>query len=129
MPHDQGPILFVIPDEQLRQELAAALDERESPYPYRMIATSRAARDLLTHEAVGCVVMTKDAALGGEDGQSGLVATHLSLPPTVTLLQAGDGYPDHLYNPEALHTWCTMPFSLEELFEEIARVLRRAQSP
>jgi hypothetical protein len=58
--------------------------------------------------------MTKLAAL--DDGMNGLIATQKQLPPTVTLIQPGDDYPDYLYTPSAFHDWCTLLFSLDELF-------------
>jgi hypothetical protein len=47
--------------------------------------------------------------------------------PTVTLIATGDGYPAYLYDPKAFHDWCTIPFSLDELFGRVDRVVRRAE--
>jgi hypothetical protein len=124
----EHPILFAIPDDQLRLILETFLQYEESPYPYRIVATTQAAREALSREYIRCLIMTKEVALGGDDGQSGLIATCPALPPTVTFIRPGEGYPDYIYIPYAFHTWCTLPFSLDALFGEIGRVLRRAEA-
>ena len=119
-------VLFVIPDEQLRQALAVALQQYGNPYPYEVVATNQEARSLLERGGVRCIVMTKAAALAGDDGKTGLVVTQSGLPPTITLLQREDGFPDYLYTPNEFHDWCTIPFSLDELYGRLSRLLERA---
>ncbi len=72
--------------------------------------------------------MTLSMALAGADGMSGLTKLFPKLPPTVTLLERSDGFPDYLYETYSFHDWCTIPFSLDELFERVARVVNRAES-
>jgi len=119
-------ILFIIPDEQIRSALATALQRYENPYSYKVVATNQEARSILANRNVRCIVMTKAVALTGDDGKTDLMAAQSGLPPTITLLQRGDGFPDYLYKSDEFHDWCTMPFGLDELYDRLSRLLKRA---
>ena len=120
-------VLFIVPDEQLRSTLTDALQQYENPYPHKVVTNYQEAQSILENEIVCCIVMTKTVALAGEDDETGLIATQSGLPPTITLLRHGDGYPDYLYRPNEFHDWCTMPFSLDELYDRLKRLLERAR--
>ena len=119
-------VLFIVPDEQLRSTLTDTLQQYENPYPYKVVANKQDIQSVLENEMVCCIVMPKAVALAGEDGKEGLIATQSGLPPTITLLRHGDGYPDYLYRPNEFHDSCTIPFGLDELYDRLKRLLERA---
>jgi len=117
-------ILFVIQDGSLLNMLKRAL--RDIPHPYHIVTSIQDAQEVIQSQTVHCLVLTADVALAAEHSENGLL---LQLPPalpTVTLLQPGDPYPAYLYEPETFHDWCTIPFSLDELFARIDRTVSRA---
>ena len=124
----RAPILFAISDQDMRSILNQALEKYDSPYPYIFVAGITEAVSVLREQTVRCLVMTLDMALAGADGMSGLIKLFPKLPPTVTLLNRGDGFPNYLYETHSFHDWCTFPFSLDELYERVARVVSRAES-
>jgi len=124
MNSDRQIILIVIPQESMRNVLVEALREYECPYPYEIVSTTREAHEVLSKRIVQAIIMTASAALSGDDGQNGLIATQTELPPTVTLIEDGT-FPDYLYIPGAFNDWCTVPFSLDELFTRLTYLLER----
>jgi DNA-binding response OmpR family regulator len=120
-------ILFALPDEDFRNVITDALKEHGCPFSFEIVTTAREAQNILLQGNVQAIVMTKSIALSGDDGTNGLIMSQVKLPPTITLLNKEDGYPDYLYIPEAFHDWCTMPFDLEELYTRISTVIKRSQ--
>jgi len=117
-------ILFVIRDDSLRDMLKHAL--RDTPRPCHIVASIQDAQEVMQSQPVHCLVTTADVALAAEHSQDGLLPQLPPALPTVTLMQPGDPYPDYLYEPETFHDWCTIPFSLDELFARIDRTVSRA---
>jgi len=124
MKSEEQIILIVIPEENIRTVLVEALHDYECPFSYEIVSTTQESRNILSKGIVQAIIMTKSAALAGDDGMNGLMKTQIELPPTITLIQ--DGFPDYLYIPGAFNDWCTMPFSLDELFSRLSFLLKRA---
>ncbi len=122
---DNQKVLLVIPEENIRNVLAEALHAYESAFSCEIVSTVQEARDLLSTGSVQAIIMTKSAALSGDDGMNGLMTLQADLPPTITLIQDGD-FPDYLYAADTFNDWCTMPFSLDELFSRLSALLERA---
>lgn len=90
-------ILILIPEDDLRNVLAEALQDYECPYSYEIVSTIQESRKILSKGIVRAIIMTKSVALSCDDGINGLITTQSELPPTVTLIQPKDSYPDYLY--------------------------------
>jgi DNA-binding response OmpR family regulator len=128
MTFDKRIVLIVIPDDNLRNELSEALQENGCPFSYEVVSNTNEAQNILSQGIVQAIIMTKSVALLGDDGTNGIITSQLELPPTVTLLQQGDGYPDYLYMPGAFHDWCTIPFDLQELYKRLFGVMKRSNN-
>jgi DNA-binding NtrC family response regulator len=128
MTFDKRIVLIVIPDDNLRNELSEALQENGCPFSYEVVSNTNEAQNILSQGIVQAIIMTKSVALLGDDGTNGIITSQLELPPTVTLLQQGDGYPDYLYMPGAFHDWCTIPFDLQELYKQLFGVMKRSNN-
>jgi DNA-binding response OmpR family regulator len=128
MTFDKRIVLIVIPDDNLRNELSEALQENGCPFSYEVVSNTNEAQNILSQGIVQAIIMTKSVALLGDDGTNGIITSQLELPPTVTLLQQGDGYPDYLYIPGAFHDWCTIPFDLQELYKRLFGVMKRSNN-
>jgi hypothetical protein len=125
MTFDKRILLIVIPDDNLRNELSEALQENGCPFSYEVVSNTNEAQNILSQGIVQAIIMTKSVALLGDDGTNGIITSQLELPPTVTLLQQGDGYPEYLYIPGAFHDWCTIPIDLQELYKQLFGVMKR----
>ena len=128
MTFDKRTVLIVIPDDNLRNELSEALQENGCPFSYEVVSNTNEAKNILSQGIVQAIIMTKSVVLLGDDGTNGIITSQLELPPTVTLLQQGDGYPDYLYIPGAFHDWCTIPFDLQELYKRLFGVMKRSNN-
>ena len=128
MTFDKRTVLIVIPDDNLRNELSEALQENGCPFSYEVVSNTNEAQNILSQWIVQAIIMTRSVALLGDDGTNGIITSQLELPPTVTLLQQGDGYPDYLYIPGAFHDWCTIPFDLQELYKRLFGVMKRSNN-
>ena len=128
MTFDKRIVLIVIPDDNLRNELSEALQENGCPFSYEVVSNTNEAQNILSQGIVQAIIMTKSVVLLGDDGTNGIITSQLELPPTVTLLQQGDGYPDYLYIPGAFHEWCTIPFDLQELYKRLFGVMKRSNN-
>ena len=128
MTFDKRILLIVIPDDNLRNELSEALQENGCPFSYEVVSNTNEAQNILSQGIVQAIIMTKSVALLGDDGTNGIITSQLELPPTVTLLQQGDGYPEYLYIPGAFHDWCTIPFDLQELYKRLFGVMKRSNN-
>ena len=124
---DQPFVLVVIPEDEMRNLLTDAFQEYGCPFAYTVVSTVRAAQEVLRQNHVQAILMTKSAALAGDESTDGLITLYAKeLPPAVTVLQKEDGYPEYLYLPDATHDWMTVPFDLQELYTRISGVIRRA---
>jgi DNA-binding response OmpR family regulator len=119
-------ILIIHPDEEMRSIMLEAFKEHGCPFSYEIAATVDEAQKILSQKMVHAIVMTKSVALSGDNGTNGLVTSQIDLPPTITLIQPGDGFPDYLYLADKIHDWVTVPFDLQELYNRVSRVIRRA---
>jgi DNA-binding response OmpR family regulator len=119
-------ILIGIADDESREVLAKAFQEHDCPFSYENVSTVEGAHKWLSQQAVQAIIMDKSMALLGNNGTNGLVISHSELPPTITLLHPGDGYPDYLYDSGKIHDWVTVPFELQELYNRVSHVIRKA---
>jgi DNA-binding response OmpR family regulator len=124
---DKPFILIVLPDENMRKVLMEAFQEHGCPFHYEVVSTAREAHDLLSQRKIDAVIMTKSIALSGDDGTNGLITFQEKLPPTVTLIEARDGYPVYLYNALRVNAWITVPFDLQELYNRVFSVVDRTK--
>ena len=127
MTNDKQFILIVIPDENMRKVLLEAFQDPGCPFHHEIISTTQEARNLLLQRNFQVVVMTKSIALSDDEGTNGLITSQAGLPPTITIVQQGDGYPDYLYNALKVNDWITVPFGLQEFYNRIFSVISRAK--
>jgi len=118
-------ILIVLPDD-MKKVMLDTFQEFGCPFSYEIVSTVVEARKILSQNLVQAIIMTKSVALLGDDGTNGLMASPSDLPPTITLIQQGDGYPDYLYSPYKNNDWVTVPFDLQEFYNRVSTVIRRA---
>ena len=119
-------ILIVLPDDDMKKVMLDAFQEYGCPFSYEIVSTIAEARKIISQNQVHAIVMTKSVALLGDDGTNGLMASPSDLPSTITLIQQGDGYPDYLYPPYKNNDWVTVPFDLQEFYNRVSGVIRRA---
>ena len=119
-------ILFVLPDD-MKTVLIEAFQEHGCPFSYEVISTSEEARKIISQKKIHAIIMTKSIALSGDDGTNELINFQAELPPTITILQIGDGYPDYLYTALNKNDWITVPFDLQELYNRIFDVIIRSK--
>lgn len=119
-------ILIILPDEEMRNIMLEAFQEYGCPFSYEFVSSVDEARKKLSQRMVHVIIMTKSAALSGDNGTNGLLTAQIDLPPTITLIQPGDGYPDYLYHSGKIHDWVTVPFELQELYNRVSDVIGRA---
>jgi DNA-binding response OmpR family regulator len=117
-------ILIVLPDD-MKKVMLDAFQEYGCPFSYEIVSTVVEARKILSQNSVHAIIMTKSVALLGDDGTDGLMTTQSDLPPTITLIQQGDGYPDYLYHSHKNNDWVTVPFDLQELYIRVSSVIDR----
>jgi hypothetical protein len=114
-------VLFAISDQPVRQLIAALLPAEAFPYHYELVTSLPQAQTWLAHHTPVCVVMTVDIAVGSST-TPGLIELLPSNCPSVSLVQRGrdnPAYPAYLYTPGTFHTWCMMPFNIDELIARI----------
>ena len=116
---------MLLPDD-MKQVMLDVFQENGCPFSYEIVRTIAEARKILTQNLVHAIVMTKSLAVLGDDGTNGLITSPSGLPPTITLIQPGDGYPDYLYSQHKNNDWVTMPFDLQELSIRVSSVIHRA---
>jgi DNA-binding response OmpR family regulator len=116
---------MLLPDD-MKQVMLDAFQEYGCPFSYEIVTTVAEARKILTQNLVHAIVMTRSLALLGDDGTNGLMTLPSGLPPTITLIQPGDGYPDYLYSQHKNNDWVTMPFDLQELYIHVSNIIHRA---
>jgi len=129
MSDDSSQVLFAISDQPVRTLVAVSLLQCHVPYAYALVSSHAEAHHWLRMYRPLCVVMTLDIALG-TGPETSLVAGLPALIPTVSLVQRSALYPrfpEYLYAPRALHDWCTMPFTMEELLARIQQGIDRAR--
>jgi DNA-binding response OmpR family regulator len=129
MTNDKQFILIVIPDESMRKVLLEAFQDHGCPFHYEIVPTAQEARKLLSQRKIQAVIMTKSIALSGDEGTDRLISSQAGLPPTITILQQGDGYPNYLYNTLKINDWITVPFELQEFYNRVFSVISRAKEP
>jgi DNA-binding response OmpR family regulator len=127
MTNDKQLILIVIPDEGMRKVLLEAFQNYGCPFHYEVVSTAQEARNLLLQNKFQAVIMAKSIALSGDDGTNGLITFQAELPPTVTIIQQGDGYPHYLYNTLKTNDWITAPFDLQEFYNRVFSVINRVK--
>lgn len=116
---------MLLPDD-MKQVMLDAFQEYGCPFSYEIVSTVAEARKILSQNLVHAIVMTKSLALLGDDGKNGIMTSPSDLPPTITLIQPREGYPDYLYSQHKNNDWVTTPFDLQELYNRISGVIRRA---
>jgi len=119
-------ILIVLPDDDMKKVILDAFQEYGCPFSYEIVPTVAEARKIMSQNQVHAIVMTKSVALFGDDGTNGLMASPSDLPPTITLIHPGDGYPDYLYSQHKNNDWVTVPFDLQEFYNRVSDVISRA---
>lgn len=125
MRDDKQFLLIVLPDKEIRKIMLDAIQEYGCPFSYEVVTAVDEARKRLAQKTIHAIVMTKSAALYGDDGTNGIVTSQVDLPATITILQKGDGYPEYLYSQNAIHDWITTPFDLQEFYNRIKTAIRR----
>jgi uncharacterized damage-inducible protein DinB len=126
---DKPFILIVLPDENMRKVLVEAFRDHGCPFHYEIVSTAQEAQHLLSQRKIDIVIMTKSIALSDDDSTNGLITSQMGLPPTITIIQPGDGYPDYLYNVLSINDWITVPFDLQEFYNRIFHTINRAKKP
>ena len=119
-------VLIILPEEQMRNGMWEAFQEYGSPFSYEIVATIGEAQKILSQKLIHAIIMTKSVALTGDSGTNGPITSQIDLPPTITLIQPRDGFPDYLYLADKIHDWVTVPFDLQELYNRVSDVIQRA---
>jgi hypothetical protein len=125
----QKVVLFALRDEPVHQLIAALLPTATLPYHYEFVVSLPQAQARLAQHMPVCVVMTVDIALGSR-AAPGLIELLPANVPTVSLIQRGQNnptFPAYLYTPGTFHTWCTMPFTIDELIARIQGSITRSE--
>jgi hypothetical protein len=119
-------VLFVLPDD-MKKVMLDAFQEYGCPFSHEIVSTVVEAQQILSQTLVHTIVMTTPLALLGDNGTNGIMISLSNLPPTVTLIDREDGYPDYLYHSHNNNDWVTIPFDLEEIYNRISDVIKRVE--
>jgi len=122
---DKKFVLIVIFDDETRNVLTDAFQEHDCPFANEMASTIKDALEVISQKVVHAIVMTKIEALSGDNGANGLISYQKDLPPTITLINPGDGYPDYLYDQKATNDWVTVPFDIHELYQRVLSIIQK----